>query len=301
MIEVNSHVRRGALSPAEIAAAFRNGLESRRLTPAPQTPADLPPPPDGDPIAPLWPLTGLLGHPAGAARTGLGGRALRLARRVIKKLMNPWLDHQTRFNHQLTATLQTQFAEVFQHLRLLNWRLNEVTRGQTPRLHALEGRVNECYFELSQFRQFEEDRADRGVDSVWAGEETFLQTRCPEPPGRALVLLADGMAPPSLAAFGFTVLTASPLDVPDLPLKDGSLRLAVAFDRGGSDVRSLWSADGRSAREALARMLSRQGRVFGSIRNAANLTDADVARLCSPFRPAEVSRIGGAVLWAASV
>src|SRR5690242_8559246 len=101
MTGVNHHAGRGAPAPAELAAAMRNGLEARRQAQVPQAPPDLPPPPVGDPIAPLWPLTGLLGHPA-TAKPGPAGRAIRLARRAVKKLMNPWLDHQTRFNHALT-------------------------------------------------------------------------------------------------------------------------------------------------------------------------------------------------------
>lgn len=300
MIGVNHHAGRGPLSPAELAAAFRDGLESRRQVAAIQAPPDLPSPPGGDPVAPLWPLAGLLGHPAGAATPGLGGKAVRLARRAVKKLINPWLDHQTRFNHQLTATLQAQLAEVYRHLQLVTWRLNEVTRGQPPLLHALEGRVNECFYEVSRLRTGDPGAAVE-VDAAWAAEETFLQTRMPDPPGRALVLAADGVAPPTLAAFGYSVLTASPADAADLPLQDGSLRLAVALDRGGPDARSVWSADGRPAREALARLLTRHGRAVGSVRDAAATIDADVARLCAPLRVVEVSRADGVVIWAAAV
>lgn len=299
MIGVNNNAR-GHISPAELAAAFRGGLESRRQVVAPPVRPDLPPAPGGDPMAALWPLAGLLGHPVGAAKPGLGGKVIRFLRRVAKKLINPWLDHQTQFNHQLTATLQAQFAEVFQHLQILNARLNEMSRAEPTQLHALAARVNECHFEVSRLRTVGLE-SSTGIDEAWAAEETFLQTRMPDPPGRALVLATDGVAPPTLAAFGYSVLIASPADVVDLPLKDGSLQLVVALDRNGTETRSIWSASGKPAREALARMLGRYGRVIGSVRVAATVpTDVEVARLCSPLRVVEVSRRSGAVVWTAT-
>lgn len=299
MIGVNHNTPRGQISPAELAAAFRGGLESRRQVLAPPVRPDLPPAPGGDPIAPLWPLTGLLGHSAGA-KPGLRGKVIRFLRRVVKKLINPWLDHQTQFNHQLAAILQTQFAEVFQHLQILNARLNEVSRAEPTQLQALEARVNECHYEIARSRT-EGLASSTGLDEAWAAEETFLQTRMPDPPGRALVLATDGVAPPTLAAFGYSVLIASPADVVDLPLKDGSLQLVVALDRTGAETRTIWSASGKPAREALARLLGRYGRVIGSVRVAATVpTDAEVARLCTPLRVVEVSRRSGAVVWAAT-
>src|SRR5688572_8767484 len=113
MIGVTQLTRRGVLSPAELAAAMRDGLESRRI--AQVSPAPVEAPVTTDPTAGLWPLVGLIGHPV-PFKPGMKGKALRLARRVVKKLLGPWLDHQTRFNHALTTALQTQFTEVGRQL-----------------------------------------------------------------------------------------------------------------------------------------------------------------------------------------
>jgi hypothetical protein len=300
MIAANHPPGRSSLSPAELVAAMRNGLEARRQVVTPPLPPPLPAPPGGDPAAPLWPLGGLLGHPTPPARPGVVGAAFRLLRRGAKKLVNPWLDHQTRFNHQFTAAFQHELAAVFEHLRLLNQRLNEVTGEQLPALRALEQRVNECWYEASQARA-ERREAAPALDAARAAEDAFLQTRMPDPPGRAVVLAHDGPAPAVLAALGYAVLTTTPDAAADLPLKDGSVRLAVALDHAGSTVHPIWSEVGRPVREALARALARNGRVIGSLRVGDRpMTAPEIAAVCAPLRPLEVSHAAGVALWSAA-
>jgi hypothetical protein len=294
MIGVNHHNGRGTVSPAELAATMRHGLESRRQIAMPQPLPALPP--SGDPAAPLWPLGGLLGHPTPPARPGLLGQAFRLARRAAKKLLNPWLDQQTRFNHQFTAAFQHEFAAVFQHLQLMNQRLNEITGEYPPALRSLEQRVNECWYEVCQSRA-DDAQPPVTVNAAWAAEEAFLQTHMPDPPDRALILTDDGVASPTLAALGYAVLIAPPARAADLPLKDGSVRLVVALDRAGGNP--VWGDEGRPVRETLARVLMRDGRVIGSCRVGDRpLTAGEIAARCAPLRPLEVSHAAGVALWA---
>ena len=295
MVGVNGQARGGVLSPAELAASMRDGFEARRVHRVPRLP-DLPAVPDNDPAAALWPLSGLVGHPA-PARPGLKGAVLRSARRVVKKLMGPWLDHQTRFNHTLTATVQAQSAEVLHQLRMLNRRSNEVTAGFPAAVQALERRVNEFFHELTTLRA-----SNTVADSTThaAAEEVFLQTRMPEPPGLALILSAGRAVPPVVPAAGYAVMVAPP-DAAVLPLTDHSIRLAVALDRDGWNAAAVWGDD-PAPRVTLARVLSHGGRVVGSLRSdGAVSTDEDVARACAPLRVLEIARTAGLTVWVAGV
>jgi hypothetical protein len=297
MIQSVPRIGRDTLSAEEMAAAMRDGLEARRVYWAPQAPNDLPAVPQRDPMAVVWPLSGLLGLPT-PRRPGLKGTVVWLLRGFAKKLLAPWLDHQTRFNHALTAALQAHLAEVSNHVTLLNWRMNEVTRALYPAVHALEGRVNECLYEAY--------RADRGgspgePDLVWAAEETYLQTQMPDPPGQALVLTDGGHVPPSLAQLGYTVLTAPAAAAAELPLRDGAVRLVVAFDRDDtiSGATLLGEATG-PAIKALSRMLTRSGRVIGSVRTDRQISRDELAARVAPLRLSDVSRRPGVVLWTAA-
>jgi hypothetical protein len=297
MTGVTTQPWQGGLSPVELAAAMRDGLEARRVTRVPALPA-LGPVPTGDPMADLWPLAGLVGQPA-PARPGLKGKVVRLARRVMKKLMGPWLDHQTRFNHDLVSTLQAQIAALARQLQVVTDRLNEVTAGVLPAVQALERRVNEFFHELAAVRGGAEPAPVPAGDGG-ATEEAFLRAMTPGSSGLVLVLSAAGAIPPAGPAAGRVLLLAPP-DAAALPLTDGSVHLAVALDRDGSDGRTVWGDD-PTTRAVLARVLARGGRVVGSLRAGDGyLSDDDVARRCAPLRVLDVARTGGVTVWAAGV
>jgi len=60
-----------------------------------------------DPTPALVPFSGLLGH-AGGGRSGLLRLPVRVVRKILKRLLSPWFDLQTRFNHTLIGVLAEQ-------------------------------------------------------------------------------------------------------------------------------------------------------------------------------------------------
>jgi hypothetical protein len=101
----------------ELARAMREGLELRRFQQLRAAPP-LPPLPEirgwlapmtevvpADARGQLYPLASLSGHPA-PAPPGKIRRFVRLVRRLMKKLFNPWLEVQTRFNHGTIEALE---------------------------------------------------------------------------------------------------------------------------------------------------------------------------------------------------
>src|SRR5262245_51496864 len=118
MIATRTADREPSVSPDELAAAMRNGLEARRFF---RKPAEAPLPPiphfelpDGSLLPKLIEFGGVVGMPA-PSHGGLKGRVVRLARKITKKLMNPWFDRQTRFNHT-----------TYDHLQLINLYLGQL-------------------------------------------------------------------------------------------------------------------------------------------------------------------------------
>lgn len=236
-------------SPDELAAAMRNGLDGRqffrnppRLPPVPSPPAEL--------LPQLAESAGLLGHPAPPGR-GLSGRLGRIVRRAVKRLMNPWLDRQTQFNHS-TATY---LASVNNYLVGVTERVNalqaEVARLSATALHAQPDGHTCCG--RHSLRPSTVTLAD---DPVRIVECLFLDTRLPPPPARVLVLTPDGADALDLAGRGYHVVqSANGVG----PYSDESFDVVVALagDR----------ADGPPADSTLAsvgRVLALGGRVIGS-------------------------------------
>lgn len=228
----NGVLARHPISPEELAAALRGGLESRRMTPAVTAPPPPPPVPAEAPFHHVWQYAGLLGHPAPPA----GGpikMLVRLARRVLKKFLNPWLDLQTKYNHALLAELQARSqpapppaappADLYALLR------------------RLQDRLNECHHKIETLSAGRAGEADRKPQPADALEDVFIQTRMPDPPGAALVLGDNAYTPGVLEAVGYTVLHAPAADLAALPLKAGAFRVVLALGHGGTES-SLWAA-----------------------------------------------------------
>jgi hypothetical protein len=258
------------ISPHELAAAVRAGLDARRVA------ADPPPAPPGLPFESVTPLAGLRGHPAPPSG-GLLGRGVRLARQLVKRLIAPWLDQQTRFNHALLAELQARFqfsptVELHDFVRRLQDRVNEYAL----RVERLSGASSG-------------ERPPPAPDAV---EDVFVQTRLPAPPGTAVVLSdgAVGPTPAVLAAIGFSVLHATAADLAALPLHPASVRVVLALGCEG-----VWAPDGRTVRAAVAAALTPGGRVFGSRRAGGG----PAAEGCAPLRLTDHTHADGVTVWAA--
>jgi hypothetical protein len=266
---------------------MRDGLEARRMATAVLGPPAAAAVPDHPPFQQVWQYAGLLGHPTPPAG-GPVKKVVRLLRRFVKKLMNPWLDHQTRFNHTLLTELQA------------------VVRPPAPppltdvydTIRRLQDRLNECHHKVEQ-ALLGAAAASRPADGADAAEDVFIQTRMPDPPGTALVLADNALTPAVLKAVGFTVLTASAADLAALPLKAGAFRVVLALGRGGPDDASLWSANAWATRAAVLELLGPSGRVFGSIRDAAPPTADALAKLCDPLRLIDHTTTDSGAVWAA--
>ncbi len=269
---------RSLLSPEELAGAIREGLESRRVfRKASAPPADLPALTAGGLLPQLLETGGVLGY--SAPRSGPLGSWVRLARRVVKRLMNPWLERQTRFNY-----LAYELLHVLHHqVALLTDRVNDLQRtvaGEVlPGYRATNGRLNECFHDLDRLRRLLAGQAlpppgddAPPPDPVDTIEALFLHTRLPAPPARVLVCPPAGGHALDLASLGFQVTVVGCESGPgrhpglrvergrggaDLPFADGSFDLAVALAAPPPDG---------PARRELARVLAPGKRAIGSFR-----------------------------------
>jgi hypothetical protein len=227
---------------------MRNGLDARRFF---RNPPPLPPVPA--PPAVLLPqlaeTAGLLGHPAPPGR-GLSGRIGRLVRRAVKRLMNPWLDRQTQFNHSTAEYLKS----IHCYLVGVSERVNSL-EAELARQAADQRLRSE---ELACCCRHSHARADDTIpdDPIRIVESLFLDTRLPPPPARVLVLTPDGSAAIDLAGRGYHVVQSGNGAE---RFSDESFDVAVAL--AGERMSSL-SVDSTLA--FLGRVLTPGGRVIGS-------------------------------------
>jgi hypothetical protein len=316
MIVTRSRERDSTVSPEELAAAMRQGLEARRFF---RKPSDEPFPitnfvlPDGSLLPNLLEHGGVVGAPA-PAQPGVKGRVVRLLRKVVKKLMNPWLDRQTRFNHT-----------TYDHLQLLQSYLgrlaaqldahNEVERRLLAELKAsrqatatVTARLNEFFLDVYQLRQavtavggLPTDGSGAPlpapVDPVHVIEGLFLHTRLSLPPARVLVLDPVGLHALDLASLGYQVTQVgtarAPLVHPDLRIAEAEGRLP--FPDGSFDWVAVLATAGPTAggfetvagRVDVARLLAPGGRVIGSTPADEAPTPADLAIAVGPLRVTE--------------
>lgn len=231
---------------AEMTAALRNGLHARRLADPPPPLPPVPPPEPVDVVAPLLPVSTLLGHRAGAKRI-LVGPIVRLVRRAAKGLIRPWLDLQTQFNHRSIGVLDDFQTRTHASLARLHQRCEELERAlaRTGLAHqALALRVSECLDDairdrgrvrqLGDAHETLKGRVDtlaaaRAVAVARTAEEgptpagrltervietVFVHTRLPAPPAHLLELGPAGAGGPlDLAAIGYQVAGVDPLDL----------------------------------------------------------------------------------------
>lgn len=230
-----------------LAAAMLEGLEARRFFRLPERSKPNPP------TATLMPYSGLLGFPA--PRTGgLPGRFLRAIRQALKKILAPWFELQTRFNH-----------ETVNYLHEIHTRTSELEVQMT----TLHTRMTSCFAELNWNQPAANDAIEHCGDPVSSIENLFLHTRLPSPPGRALVFDETGKRAAELAALGFdTVLCGNatvrhpavkivPRAGNGLPFEDASFDVIIALSAAEPWADIAWRCE-------LARVLSPGGRVIGS-------------------------------------
>jgi hypothetical protein len=275
----------GLYSPEELAGAIREGLESRRVfrkVAAP--PVELPTPAAGGLLPQLLEVGGILGYPA--PRTGPLTGWVRLVRRVVRRLANPWLERQTRFNY-----LTYELLHVVHHqVALLTDRVNALQRtvaGEVlPGYQATNGRLNDCLHDLDHLRRL---LAGLGptppFDPVDTIEALFLHTRLPSPPARVLVCSPVGGHALDLASLGFQVTVAGCESLGHHhglrverggPFADGSFDLAVALAGPTPD--------------GLARVLAPGKRAIGSFRVDGEAPPSGaVADAIAPLRLVEVA------------
>jgi hypothetical protein len=192
---------------------------------------------------------GLIGHPAPPGR-GLTGRIGRIIRRAVKRLMNPWLDRQTQFNHS-TATY---LASVHNHLVGVAERVNALQAELARQTAALHARPDEsaCCGRHSLTRP----TVTLADDPVRVVESLFLDTRLPPPPARVLVLTPDGADALDLAGRGYHVVQSA--DGAG-PYSDESFDVVVALAGDRPD-----GPPANAALSTLGRVLVLGGRVIGS-------------------------------------
>lgn len=310
----------------ELAAAMRDGLEARRYYR--KSPPDQPEPPGPPPSAghlaemlagerpPATPLADV-----SLPGAGVGGRAVRLVRRAVRRLLRPWLYYQSevnavradqadrlaRFDTAVFWYLEAMRAYVgglTTHIQTLQ---REVFGEVLPGYLSANSRLNECFHDLYKLRQLlGPSGPDRngvlptGTPHVIEG--LFLHTRLPAPPARVLTLAAAHAL--DLASLGYQVVSAGPVGVrhPELratgaadralPFADGSFDLVVtlAGDGMGAGAADPWTASGGPLRAELARLVMPGGSVIGSVRVEDDApAPVEVAALVAPFRLVELA------------
>jgi hypothetical protein len=243
-------------SPDALAAAMRDGLDGRRFFRNPVPFPAIPTPP-ANLLPQLVETAGLLGHPAPPGR-GPGGWFGRLARRTVKRLMNPWLDRQTRFNHATVVYLQSlhgYLAGVAERVNALQAEVAHQSTALRPRPDAPTVGIHPDVVDTTP--------AD---DPVRVVEGLFLDTRLPPPPARVLVLAPGGRDAIDLSSRGYHVVqcandgdSVGGSERRRLPYPDGSFDVAIALAGDQSDDPP---ADTTLA--SLGRVLTPGGQVIGS-------------------------------------
>jgi len=233
------------LTPAGLAAAMLQGLESRKTFRPPPAVPDLPAPRLGvDYYSSLMPVSSLDGFPV-PRKSGALGYALRLARRVVKKMMAPWLHHQARFNHAVINAVSADQQHRHSEMETVIEQLNLVRRDHGKLLDSVVRRGLDTEAPAKP-------ATHPGVKLAALGE-MFLLTRLPAPPGRVLVL-HEGTAGLQLTNLGYSVVcnqSSSTGSISDQYPRE-SIDVIVALD----GVMPAW--------ENWLRVLVSGGRVIGS-------------------------------------
>src|SRR5262245_17013417 len=187
---------------------LKSGRASRERASAPIA---VPPIITGDRLARLLDVSGILGYPA--PRSGRFTGLVRLLQICVKRLMSPWFERQTRFNHLAYEVLHSVHHQVALLTERVNALQREVSSEVLPSYQETNRRLNECFHDFYQLRRFltglEMPSVGEGeqphFDPVHTIEALFLHTRLPRPPARVLVCSNIGAHAVDLASLGFQV------------------------------------------------------------------------------------------------
>jgi hypothetical protein len=280
------------LAGPELARAMQAGLEMRRfaaleakaqvaglarseIQPLPaMSPVELPSPRQG-----LESRANVLGHPA-TARPGALGYLLRQTRRVVRRLLRPWFEVQTHFNHAAIDTLEisnralkSQLDQMIARLNAqaqmladLRGSLDECTRVLQSRQSALDVRLDEQHECLHHFRRNLEARIDDARNAPAADESPallehlFVHARLPAPPARILDLSWSPHSVIEMSSLGYQVVRIDPRRSNGSPLEfedecfDAVVHLSSASEVTTHSLEDLTSE--------LARVVSPGGRLL---------------------------------------
>lgn len=256
-------------SARALAEAMRAGLEGRWLVPTPPVCQNFPAGLRGDTRRQLHHFGDLLNHPA-TAKPGRFAPGIRFLRRVLRALLRPWLELQSRCNAGLIEALETLHLAAYARFAALNSQLED----RCQMLHDLVSKKTVLHTPLEEYQgpmepspvgptdadlnrelgnagklaraglwfnppvvvRFENEQAKAIGVSERILEHMFVHTRLPKPPAEVLDLgCAESTSALEMASFGFEV---TGMDLRELPLEHPSLRMV----RG--DITQLPFGDG---------------------------------------------------------
>lgn len=239
-----------------LAEAMRAGLESRWLLPTPPVCQDFPAGLRGDTRRQLHHYGDLLNHPA-TAKPGRFAFGVRFLRRVLRALLRPWLELQSRCNAGLIEALETLHLAAYARFAALSSQVED----RCQMLHDLVGKKTALHTPLEEYQgplaappggctdedlnrelghagklaraglwfnppvvvRFEGEQAKAIGISERILEHMFVHTRLPKPPAEVLDLgCAESTSSLEMASFGYAV---TGVDLRDLPLEHPSFRM----------------------------------------------------------------------------
>jgi len=238
---------------------MRAGLESRWLVPAAPVCQDFPAGLRGDTRRQLHHYGDLLNHPP-TAKPGRFSWVIRGLRKLLRTLLRPWLELQSRCNSGLIEALETLHLAAYARFAALNTQLEERCQmlhdlvSKKTAVHAplyeyqgpLEAPVEGCtdddlnrelgnagklaraglWFNPPVVVRFDDNEARSIGISERILEHMFVHTRLPKPPAQVLDLgCAESVSSLEMASFGYDV---TGVDLRELPLEHPSLRMVRA-------------------------------------------------------------------------
>jgi SAM-dependent methyltransferase len=224
---------------AVLAKALRAGLEARcgRLPVQVGGAAVQAPLPEINPSVRHY--AHLLEHPP-QARPGRLAPAFRFLRLVLRALLRPWLEFQTRFNQLCIRQLENYRQQVNNNLGGVEQRLQQLAQqvehcnrllhdsnhyhGFVNRELGYTGKIADAglWFNPPVVVQLQDDRARVVAVTERIVEHIFVHTRLPQPPARVLDLgCAESTNALEMASLGYDVVG---VDLRELPLEHPSLR-----------------------------------------------------------------------------
>lgn len=262
-----SSLNSAAATPRALAEAMLDGLEHRWLTPHPPTSQDFPAGIRADTRRKLLHCGDILNHPP-TVKPGRFAPVIRFCRRVLRALLRPWLEMQTRCNSHMVEAIEALHLASYSRLAALDNQMDERCRAlyellkktdlddiqapPEPPANASDEVLNRelgntgklakagLWFNPPVVVRFENEKAVALGVSERILEHMFVHTRLPKPPARVLDLgCAESTNALEMASFGYDVVG---VDMRNLPLEHPSLQVLrgditqLPFDDESFDV-----------------------------------------------------------------